>query len=87
MKSKIIIIISIVAIVIAGVYFFSPDTEIEKEVKKINLDVACEESLIYKTFPDGESADKFVEECKEGKHPEVLTEYIERMNLGNETES
>lgn len=49
---------------------------------KLNINVICEEALAYMTFPDGKSADKFVIECKEGKHPEVIEQYKEQMNLG-----
>lgn len=49
---------------------------------KLDINVICQEALAYMTFPDAKSADKFVAECKEGKHPEVIEAYKERMGLG-----
>ena len=48
---------------------------------KLNIDVVCDGVLAYMTFPDGESADIFVAECKEGKHPEVIEQYKKQMEL------
>lgn len=48
---------------------------------KLNIDVICEGSLSYMTFPNGASADMFVAECKEGKHPEVIERYMAEMNV------
>lgn len=50
---------------------------------KLNTDVICEGSLSYMTFPDSASANKFVAECKEGKHPEVIEKYKAEMNVPN----
>lgn len=49
---------------------------------KLNTDVVCSSALAYMTFPDGASADAFVAECREGKHPEVIERYKAEMNLG-----
>jgi hypothetical protein len=49
---------------------------------KLDINVVCQSALTYMTFPDGASADKFVAECKEGKHPEVIDHYKAQMNLG-----
>lgn len=51
-------------------------------VGKINIDAVCQGALAYMTFTDGASADAFVAECKEGKHPEVIERYKADMNLG-----
>jgi hypothetical protein len=56
------------------------DTKGEK-YKVVN--VACEEALSYMTFENGKKADEFVADCKEGKHPEVIERYKERMGLGD----
>lgn len=48
---------------------------------KIDINAVCEGSLSYKTFPDGASADKFVSECKEGKHPDVIEQYIDSLGI------
>lgn len=62
-------------------------TQIHKDTPgagaKININAVCEGALAYMTFPDGASADAFVAECKEGKHPEVLEQYKSQMNIGD----
>ncbi|MEN9390265.1 MAG: hypothetical protein RLZZ283_365 [Candidatus Parcubacteria bacterium] len=50
---------------------------------KLNINAVCEGALAYMTFPDAAAADLFVAECKEGKHPEVIEQYKEQMNLGD----
>lgn len=53
----------------------------EKSLGKIDMDVICEGSLAYMTFSDGAKADAFVADCKMGKHPEVVEQYLKNMNL------
>lgn len=50
---------------------------------KLNINVVCESALAYMSFPDAASAETFVAECKEGKHPEVIEHYKAQMNLGD----
>lgn len=50
---------------------------------KLNINAVCEGALAYMTFTDGASADAFVAECKEGKHPEVIEQYKLQMGLGD----
>ncbi len=50
---------------------------------KINISAVCEGALAYMTFSDAASADAFVAECKEGKHPEVIERYKAQMGLGD----
>jgi hypothetical protein len=50
---------------------------------KLNINVVCEGALAYMSFPDGDAAAKFVEECKAGEHPEVIEKYKADMNLGD----
>lgn len=50
---------------------------------KLNIEVVCQSALSYMTFPDGVSADKFIEDCKEGKYPEVIERYKTDMGLGD----
>ena len=50
---------------------------------KINIDMVCQNALAYTTFPDAASAEAFVQECKEGKHPEVIERFKADMNLGD----
>lgn len=51
---------------------------------KINIDAVCEGVLAYMTFPDGNSADLYVKECKEGKHPEVIERFKRELNIGDD---
>lgn len=50
---------------------------------KIDISAVCQGALAYMTFPDGASADAFVAECKEGKHPDVIERYKAELNLGD----
>ncbi len=50
---------------------------------KINIDAVCQGALAYMTFPDSASADTFVRECKEGKHPEVIESYRAQQGSGD----
>lgn len=49
---------------------------------KINIDAVCNQALAYMSFPDSKSAETFVKDCKDGKHPEVVEKYISDLNLG-----
>lgn len=51
---------------------------------KLNINVICENVLTYTEFIDAESGNKFVAECKEGKHPEVIEQYKKQMGFGEE---
>lgn len=62
----------------------TPDTNNNPPISgKLNIDVVCENSLSYMSFPDSVSADKFVAECKNGEHPEVIERYKAQMNLSD----
>jgi hypothetical protein len=50
---------------------------------KLDLNAICDGALAYMTFPDGDAAAKFVADCKQGTHPEVIDKYKKDMNLGN----
>ncbi len=50
---------------------------------KIDINAVCDGALAYMTFTDGDAAAKFVSECKEGKHPEVIDRYRADMSLGD----
>ncbi len=87
MNKKIIYIV-IILIVIIGGYFISKQKAVEPPTdsdsqSKLNINVVCESALAYMTFPDQVSADKFVEECKNGEHPDVIERYKADMNLGD----
>lgn len=51
---------------------------------KLDINAVCEGALAYMTFPDGESAEAFVEECKAGERPEVIERYKAEMNIGTD---
>ncbi len=50
---------------------------------KLDINAVCEGALAYMTFTDSASAEVFVSECKEGKHPEVIERFKADMNLGD----
>jgi len=89
---NIIIAVLVVIIALGGYYFFTQQradvTPVTSETPanganaKINIDAVCQGALAYMTFPDGASADAFVADCKDGKHPEVIERYKADMNLG-----
>lgn len=87
MKTKNIIFISIAILLLALTYFLmrAPKEETNSPLPqgKLNIDAVCEGALAYMTFPSGAESDKFVAECKEGKHPEVIEKYKKDMNLGD----
>ena len=87
MKKNIIITLLVIAIlIIAGCLFINKKAPVQENNPapqgKIDINAVCEGSLAYMTFPDGASAEKFVAECKEGKHPQVIEDFKARMNLG-----
>ena len=49
---------------------------------KINIDVVCNDALEFMdSINDATSATKYVQDCKDGKHPEAVERYIKSMNL------
>ena len=89
---KIIIVIAIIVIIAAGYTAMkrssAPSTSdattaSSTSLGKLNINEVCASALTYMTFIDGTSSDKFVAECKEGKHPEVIEHYKAQMDLGD----
>jgi len=88
------ILIGLIIVALLGAYFYfykltTPpgnnnivDEKNETSEMKIDINAVCDGALAYMTFPDGESAAKFVLDCKEGKHPEVIEKFKADMNLG-----
>ena len=66
-----------------GELMSTTDAEVSPQMPqgKIDVRVACESALMYTTFTDGDSAEAYVEECVEGKHPEVIERYISDMGV------
>lgn len=91
-KNTLIAIVILVVVAGAGLFFLpgltkestpQENADTTAEQGKLNIDVVCESALSYMTFTDGASADAFVAECKEGKHPEVIDHYKVQMGLGD----
>ena len=61
------------------------EAEVGMPAGKIDVRVACESALMYMSFMDGASAEAFVAECIEGKHPEVIERYINEMGVDGAT--
>ncbi len=59
------------------------NTPSNKPEGKLDIHAVCEGALMYMTFNDGESAARFVAECEEGKHPEVIERFKAELNLGD----
>ena len=87
MNKKMIFSVLIVILAVVAGYFLlnSPrTTESTPAVAgKLNITAVCESALSYMSFPDGASADAFVAECVEGKHPQVIERYKLEMGLGD----
>jgi hypothetical protein len=90
MKNNLVTSVVILIVFVAGLLFFLkrdsrvPVDEINTGAQgKIDINAVCEGALAYMSFTDGASAEVFVQECKEGKHPEVIEKFIQDMNLGD----
>ncbi|MDQ5962866.1 MAG: hypothetical protein QG653_673 [Patescibacteria group bacterium] len=83
------LILALVVIILGYFVFtrYAKNIEAESDTPmpqgKLNIDAVCEGALAYMSFPDGKSAETFVAECKEGKHPEVIEKFKNDMNLGD----
>lgn len=49
--------------------------------QKINLNAICDGALAYMTFPSSAEADVWVQECREGKHPEAVDQWKQRQGI------
>jgi len=93
---NITVAVVVLALLGAAGYFFFNNSSVQPQASqeengapaqgKINIDAVCEGALAYMTFPDAASAEVFVAECKEGKHPEVIEHYKAQMGLGEGAE-
>lgn len=66
-----------------GIFTITKVIEPVPSNEKLNITAVCESALAYMTFSDSASAELFVSECKEGKHPEVIEQYKVQMGLGD----
>lgn len=90
-KNIIISILIVLGVLLAGYFLINKDVPKNKvqeqtngEVSgKIDINAVCEGALAYMTFPDGASAEAFVQECKEGKRPEVIEQWKAQMNINS----
>ncbi len=83
-KNILIVVCLLLAIAVASFFFFynNSDEKSPAPVKaKINIEAVCNGALAYMTFTDGKSADLFVKDCIDGKHPEVIERYKADLNL------
>ncbi len=87
MKNKILIASIIILLIIVAVLLNASRSMKSNETPlpqgKLDINAVCEGALAYMTFPDAASANAFVAECKEGKHPDVIERYKQDMNLGD----
>lgn len=91
-KNIIISILIVLGVLVAGYFLINKDmtkNEVEEPTNgevsgKIDINAVCEGALAYMTFSDGASAEAFVQECKEGKHPEVIEQWKAQMNIDSD---
>ncbi len=83
-------VISILAVFVIGaaayigfLHYASPlaETNDTGSQGKLNINGICEGALAYMTFPSGAAAEVWVQECKEGKHPEAVDQYKIQMGI------
>ncbi len=84
----VVITILVLAVLVGGYFLFFKDSTTKEmgdtnsgDQAKIDVNTVCEGALAYMTFPSGEASAKFVEECKNGEHPEVIDRYKADMHL------
>lgn len=59
-------------------------TKSPKAEMKININEVCQGALAYMTFENTVFAEAFVEDCKDGKHPEVIEQFKANLNFGED---
>ena len=90
-KKMIFSVLIVICAVVAGYFLLNsprstdmtPEANAPAVSGKLNITAVCESALSYMSFPDGASADAFVAECVEGKHPQVIERYKLEMGLGD----
>lgn len=83
-KNALVIVCLLLAIAVAGFFFFNKNKDNKSPAPvqaKIDIEAVCNGALAYMTFTDGKSADLFVKDCIDGKHPEVIERYRADLNL------
>jgi len=91
MKKNTIILLLVLVFIAVGFLFINknnPDNITDQPENpgiqgKIDINAVCEGALAYMSFPDSESAEKFITECKEGKHPQVIEDFKKQQGLGD----
>ncbi|HEY0220696.1 MAG TPA: hypothetical protein VGC58_00555 [Candidatus Paceibacterota bacterium] len=66
-----------------GIFTITKIIEPTQVSGKININEVCQNAIAYMSFPDGKSAELWIKDCIEGKHPEVIEQYIKQMNLSD----
>lgn len=49
--------------------------------EKIDINAVCEGALAYTTFENGAAAEAWVQECKDGEHPEAIEQWKVQMGI------
>ncbi len=92
MQTKVKLILIVVPVVVIAAAFlltftlfssgaFSQPSTDSGSSAKLNINVACKSALAYMSFPSSVEADAFVQECIEGKHPEVIEQWKKDNNI------
>jgi hypothetical protein len=93
MSKNAIIFIVIILVLIGGYFLFidkAPEAQVEEVQNgapiagKIDINAVCEGALAYMTFENGQAAEQFVAECKDGQHPEVIDKWKADNNIGDD---
>lgn len=81
------------AIIIAAAYFYTVGEAPGRNTigtlppePKVQIEEICRASLTYTTFPEGTDTERYVQECIDGKHPNVIEDFVKRMNAENAAE-
>jgi len=77
--------LAVAAVILLGglaYYFYPTEQTIESgDQAKIDINQVCEGALAYMTFENGAAAEAWVQECKEGKHPDAIDQWKVQMGI------
>jgi hypothetical protein len=87
-NSQVITAVIIALLILAGTaYLYSVSEAPSKDVvggaltePKISVDSICRDSLAYTTFPAGTDTEVYVQDCINGKYPEVIEKHVQMLN-------
>ncbi|MFZ2593787.1 MAG: hypothetical protein WAX38_03375 [Minisyncoccia bacterium] len=52
---------------------------------KLDINQICDDSLAFTTFTDGAASDAYLVDCKAGKHPEVIEQFKQSLQMEDGT--